>query len=288
MAGDNLTFTGVDGDSWGVGWTFTQGTGDINSNRGRMVTGTGGFDGRSAYYDTGLANVDLTIDLEIPTNDAQFPEIRLRFDSGNYDYLRLLFEPHNDVVYFHSYDADVQQGLLDSASFAVAANDIIHVRALMVGTDVKVRLWRNAESEPTTWLLEATTSFGLTNDQIMVRTVTSNLGVAITNYWDNLGFNSVITGTIAVTDGTDTSSIAGEEIIEGTIAVTDDDDVSAIDGELVIVGTITITDDDDRSSIHANRFGRQPVEMREAGPVFPAGRRRRYYNPSRNPVTGPG
>lgn len=182
---DPFTFAGQDGQPWGPGWTFTQGTGDINANRGRMVTGTGGFDGRSAYYTHGTVDADVRIDLEIPTNDAQFPEVRARFSTANFDYVRLLFEPHNDTVFLHSYDNDVQQVQLATGSFAVTAGDIAHIRIVSVGNDTKVRLWLNGASEPGTWNLEGTTAFGATNTSLMVRTVTSNLGVAITNYWDN-------------------------------------------------------------------------------------------------------
>lgn len=248
---DDFTFTGTDGSNWGSGWTFTQGTGDILTNRGRMVTGTGGFDGRSARYTTGLSDISLRIDVEIPTNDAQFPEVRLRYDSTNQDYVRLLFEPHNDTVYLHDYDNDVQQTLLDSASFAIAANDIVHIRAVMVGASILVRLWLNGDAEPTTWQVEGTTSFGQTNTQLMVRTVTSNLGVAITNYWDNLSYTTAVSGTSAVTLDNAASAITGDVTgpITGTIAVTLDDVTSSISGTEEMAGTISTTLADATSAI---------------------------------------
>jgi hypothetical protein len=183
---DDYLFTGADGSPWGAGWTTGGNVVDINSNRGRMVTTTGGFDGCFAYIDIGVADPTIKIDLTVPTNDAQFPEIRYRFDSGNYDYIRVLLEPHNDVVVVHDYDGDVQQTFLDSASFAISGGDVVHFRIAAVGTSHKVRLWKNSDPEPGDWQIEYTSSFGLTNDQLMVRTVTSNAGVAVTNYWDNL------------------------------------------------------------------------------------------------------
>jgi hypothetical protein len=446
---DAYTFTGTDGDSWNPLWTFTQGTGDILTNRGRMVTSTTNFDGRTAWIDTAQSNGTVQIDVEIPTSDAQFPEVRFRFDTGNFDYVRVLLEPHNDIAYLHPYDNDVQQTVLDSEAFTVSGGDTVHIKMVGSGNEVRVRLWLNADSEPTTYQLIGSTALGASNTQLMVRTVTSDLGVAVTNYWDNLvitgaGIDTVtgtiartdandtsaitgtesmsgtiavtdandtsaftgtlsMSGTIAVTDANDTSAITATESIPGTIAVTDANDTSAISGDHVagagsisltdaddvsaftgavstpsmtgtigvtdandtssitasqaipgtitvseqrdtsaitgtvvynpvgtsatidandtatltgstfpnptgtfaltdaadaasltgivanpVTGSITITEQPDRTSISAQRFGRQPVEVREAGPVFPAGRRRRYYNPSRNPVTGPG
>jgi hypothetical protein len=271
------TFTGTDGADWNPLWTFTQGTGDVLTNRGRMVTGTGAFSGVSAYIDTGQSDGTVRIDVEIPTNDAQFPEVRFRFDPGNYDYLRILLEPHNDVVRLHSYDNDVQQSLLDSETFAIAANDVVHIKMVGSGNEVRVRLWLNSDSEPSTYQLIGSSSLGASNTDLMVRTVTSNAGIAITNYWDNLSItsagidtatgtialtdandtsaitgtaiNTSVTGTIAVTDAADTSSITGTETFSGTIAVTDAADTSAITGTETFSGTIAVTDANDTSSI---------------------------------------
>ena len=204
---DDFTFTGTDGAAWGPGWTFVQGSGDILTNRGRMVTGTGAFDGDSAVYDTGLADAVVSIDVEIPTNDAQFPEVRFRFSDVNYDFIRLVLEPHNDLWYVHDFDNDVLQTLLANGSFAVAAGDVVHVKCMGVGTALFLRLWLNADPEPATWTATFTSSLGASNTQFMVRTVTSNLGVAVTNFWDNLAVSSPWVGTDATVTVTATSGL---------------------------------------------------------------------------------
>jgi hypothetical protein len=180
------TFTATDGSSWSADWTFPQGSGDIQGNRGRMVTGTGPFDGDSAQINVDLADVQVGISVEIPTNDAQFPEIRFRFSDVNFDYIRLLFEPHNDLYLIHDYDNDVQTSLLASGSYTIVAGDVVYIRMEGEGSTVRFRFWKNAEQEPSTWTATATSTLGQTNTLLMVRTVTSNLGVAVTNFWDNL------------------------------------------------------------------------------------------------------
>jgi len=447
---DNFTFTGTDGASWGTGWTFTQGSGDILTDRGRMVTGTSAFAGVSAWIDTTLADVTVAIDLEMPTDDAQFPEVRFRFNTGNFDYLRLLFEPHNDIYTVHDYDNDVQQTLLASGSFAFAANDIAHIEFTAVGNNVQLRLWKNAESRPHDATKTFSSSFGATNTQLMVRTVTSNLSVAITNYWDNLSVTAAtvldpgsplspdghtrarrhaaqrplippssqhwiqqrgpqrahnftiapdtVTGTIAATDQNDTTAFAGTQIdgstpdgtalfrlgrlrphirptphlvqqrtcqrarqfiilpdtISGTISVTDQNDTTAFAGtqtdnaipesqlaarriarqrpfiptprhlvqhrlphrhrqfvipfvitgvidvtdqadtaaiagdiEILIAGIIAATDGADHMFIQAQRYGKEPDAQRRPTIIFRGRSNRMYYDPNKNPVTGP-
>jgi hypothetical protein len=237
----DFTFTGADTSSWGSGWTFTQGTGDILTNRGRMVTGTGGFDGRSAWYNHGTVDVNVRIDLEIPTNDAQFPEVRARFSTSNYDYVRLLFEPHNDVVRLHSYDNDVQIASLDSATFAVAGGDVVHIRIVSVGDDTKVRLWRNTDPEPGTWDLEGTTTLGATNTSLMVRTVTSNLGVAVTNYWDNFSYVATTTFPSPISQSDTGSGADAQTVDQGGLAINQSDTGSGADTE-TSAAALTVTE----------------------------------------------
>lgn len=263
-ATDDFTFTGVDGAAWGPGWTFVQGSGDILTNRGRMVTGTGAFDGDSAVYTTGIADAVVSIDVEIPTNDAQFPEVRFRYSDVNFDYIRLVLEPHNDLWYVHDFDNDVQQTLLANGGLTVAANDVVHIKLMGVGTALYLRLWLNADPEPTTWTATFTSSFGTTNTQVMVRTVTSNLGVAITNYWDNFAFATAVTGTVAVTDGADTSSIAGIETFSGTIAVGETADSPSISGTETFSGTIGATEAADTSSISGTADAANTIAATEA------------------------
>lgn len=119
-----------------------------------------------------------------------------------------------------------------------------------------------------------------------------------------------VDGTTATTDAADTPAFTGSVTVPGTTATTDADDVFAGTGTapLWASGTITTTDetdsfvglvadmfgaahmvdgDTDSAYIFVNRYGGAPTVRREDGPVFLNRRRRRYYNPSHNPVTGP-
>jgi len=258
---NDFTFTGSDGAAWGSGWTFTVGSGDILTNRGRMVTGTGGFDGRSAYIDVGIPDISATIDVEIPTNDAQFPEVRFRFDPVNFDYVRFLMEPHNDTWTLHSYDNDVQTALLASGSFTVVGGDIVHIKLVGLGTAVSVKLWKNADPEPGTVNGSGTTSLGQTNTKLMVRTVTSNLGVAVTNYWDNL----VLAPAFSVTTltgfwGLAVSLVAGvsfSELFTGTNGAAWDSDWTLVTNG----GTIDIQSNRGRMVTAATAFFETNAEL---------------------------
>lgn len=102
-----------------------------------------------------------------------------------------------------------------------------------------------------------------------------------------------ITGTIAVTDATDTFAGSATETINGTIATIDADDPMAATGTAStpipdVTGVLAIVDDDDQLYIGANRFGGGPTPIQPHGPQFRSSRmRRRYYDPAQNPITGP-
>ncbi len=135
-----------------------------------------------------------------------------------------------------------------------------------------------------------------------------------TDRWMSLGATyeqSIVnvTGTTATTDATDTFAGTGTETIGGTTTTTDAADTFAgtgtaplwASGSMAVTddtdtfiglvadmyGTAHVVDDDDRARIVVNRYGGAPTVRREDGPEFMNRRRRRYYNPSRNPVTGP-
>lgn len=197
--GDPYTFTAADGSLWSPRWTFAVGSGDIQGNRGRMVTGTGAFDGDAAFIDVGAADGDISVDVEIPTVNAQFSEVRYRFSNVNYDFIRLVLEPHNDIWYIHDFDNDVQQTLRANGSFPFEPGDVVHIKFNGAGSTAQFKLWKNDDREPSAWTASFTTTLGQTNTQFMVRTVTSNLGVAITNFWDNLQVPTAGTATASAT-----------------------------------------------------------------------------------------
>lgn len=103
-----------------------------------------------------------------------------------------------------------------------------------------------------------------------------------------------ITGVLGVTEAADAlADFDGTHTpptITGTLGATEAADAMSVAITVAnpVLGTLGIVESPDALRIHANRFGKQPTEVPEAGPIFMNGRpRRRYYNPSRNPVTGP-
>lgn len=98
------------------------------------------------------------------------------------------------------------------------------------------------------------------------------------------------TGTIGLTEASDTGALAGTliENATGTAALIELADTVAFSGVVAnpVTGTIGAIEVTDIGYVGAQRFGKGRVEVRSAGPIFRSSRaRRRYYDPTQNPVT---
>lgn len=118
------------------------------------------------------------------------------------------------------------------------------------------------------------------------RALTDDELVAITA--SPLGFEGGdVTGTITATLANLTSTITGTETIAGTVAATLTDLTSTFSDAVDVTGTIAATLDPLVSHLRGERRGKVPDEIRRPGPVFrDTRRRRRYYDPNRNPAIG--
>lgn len=215
---------------------------------------------------------------------------------------------------YHSSSTSGSSGAFDNAhlleSLPSLTGDTLVIGVLLGYTDALT-------AGPSGW----TTLYGPTDgilyawsDEVTGALADADLTPLDTDRWVSvtIGYEATIvnvTGTIAVTDANDTPTMSGTVTIPGTIAVTDDTDTFAGTGTAPnwVAGTIDVTDesdtfiglyadaygpahmvdDDDEALIVVNRFGGAPTVRRETGPVFLNRRRRQYFNPSRNPVTGP-
>jgi len=77
--------------------------------------------------------------------------------------------------------------------------------------------------------------------------------------------------------------------ITATMAVTQDAQTGVLTAVAYenVTGTIAVVQGAQRSNIQVQRFGGVSQDRIEPGPVFPGRTRRRYFNASKNPVTGP-
>jgi len=79
----------------------------------------------------------------------------------------------------------------------------------------------------------------------------------------------------------------GTPPVTATLSATQTNQTSTITAAVTITGTIAVVQGDQSCTIHAQRFGGVSQDRIEPGPVFPGRTRRRYFNASKNPVTGP-
>lgn len=156
-------FTGTNGDAWNATrWpTVSGGTGgtvDIQSNKGRMQTGTVQWDLCQAIpQDVIPDDFGATGSFTITSATETYPFLIYRCNATGNDYFQLTWLAPSDVVAIERRDNFVPT-TMDSAALAVADGDTIHWRLLVVGSDHKLRCWLNGASEPGTWTLEFTDS----------------------------------------------------------------------------------------------------------------------------------
>ena len=157
------TWTGTNGAAWNsTRWpTVSGGTGgtvDIQSNKGRMQTGTVQWDLCQAIpQDVIPDDFEVTGSVTITSATETYPFLIYRCNSTGNNYFQLTWLAPSDVVAIERRDNFVPT-TMDSDTLAVADGDTIHWRLRVVGSDHKLRCWVNGASEPGTWLLEFTDS----------------------------------------------------------------------------------------------------------------------------------
>ena len=127
--------------------------------------------------------------------------------------------------------------------------------------------------------------------------VTATMAVTQTDQTSTITATHVAnpTGSIAVTQTNQTSTITATHTpppVTATLTGTQTAQTSTITADSAaayenVTGTIAVVQGDQRCDIHAQRFGGVSQDRIEPGPVFPGRTRRRYFNASKNPVTGP-
>jgi hypothetical protein len=197
------TFTGSDGAAWPSGnWTtaYNTGTGSsatIQSNQGRMVTGTSGSFATVLAVKGNESAVDSEFYGEFIYAGNAYASITLRgghsSSAVNNGYqLRI---PQG--VSFQLYRADTGASLADvSGSFSTGTT--YKVRFQVIGTAIKAKYWTGA-SEPGTWNIEVTNSAISSSGPAILDVVRTSVNTNI--QWDNITFSN-LDAPVAKTDST--------------------------------------------------------------------------------------
>lgn len=164
------TWTGADGADWPAQWTANTGTGtgqgsDINSNRGRMQSGTTAFGSSRRRLNAALSATDIEILVSVTTSTQaeQYPAVGFRSTTGvqgNFQtsgYVVALLPAANPSLKLMSIAAGGSQTDLNTAAKVLAAGKW-WIRINCVGSALKARVWADGGAEPGTWDLNATSS----------------------------------------------------------------------------------------------------------------------------------
>lgn len=153
-------FTGTNNDPWNPVWFNQTGSAgwdiDINSNRGRLVTGTlGGYaDYTTAVREHFQSDVDITVLARYTTITECYPRIYFRADqSGNRYFVQM--EPawgYVRIIRDDAYSGTIIKTV--TTGFSPTLNSSFRFRILAYGTLIKVKWWADGGSEPGTWNME--------------------------------------------------------------------------------------------------------------------------------------
>jgi hypothetical protein len=196
------TYTRTVTGGWGTadtGQTYTV-IGDVASNY--LVTGGAGHHNgavENVFYNSvmNIGSPDCDYRVSFRTNkltagNAQVIELSGRFtDIQNMYGMRVLIQQTTQLI-----DVDLRkrvanvQTVLDTASTGIThvANTLYRGRLQLTGTTLRAKFWLAANSEPTTWTLEATDSSLVTGNNIALRSMvpTGTTNEPILYSFDNL------------------------------------------------------------------------------------------------------
>lgn len=194
------TWTGADGTNWTAsGWGISSGTYDINSNRGRLVTGTTLYSTAYANRNVSIRNGVFTFDCTIADTNTYAQFQFCRSYSGLDDHFQIAWQPQYSEVFLKDRISDSQERTIASTnSYTQSIGDVLHFKVLVLGSIVKVRLWKNAETEPSTWLLEGTSDLSASGTSVALATSTTVAGLSSTVYFDNFAFAPFRGGSKAI------------------------------------------------------------------------------------------
>jgi hypothetical protein len=174
---------------------------DVEGEMGRMVAGTG----NAVYVNAGsYPLVQDDIDFRFDWTVSGIAKLRALFRAsstlGGYS---LLLDANADTATLHKRTSGFVDSALTSgtqtAGFTIDATDVVHVRIRAEGSTHKVRVWKNADPEPSTWLLDAVDATHSGSTQRRVGFHWENIGAgAVTAHVDDIVVEAppVVTATV--------------------------------------------------------------------------------------------
>lgn len=155
------TWTGTNGAGWAAGWTINpSGAATIQSNRGRLTAGAGGY--ASAWWGGVNAVTDFNLTVNFKATGGQvFVGVGAAATAwsspDNGHYARIDVDSSTSLGY-----ASVRRGGTELAfAFSGATADATNgwsVRMQRSGNTVRIKLWTAGGTEPGTWLIDTTDS----------------------------------------------------------------------------------------------------------------------------------
>lgn len=190
---------GTDGAAWPAQWTASAPNGglhDIQSNKGRQLTGTGG--GYTDYCRALLADVvaadfDITVDVDLVGTIEAYTSLHFRSDgvwngndSTNNGWRVFFAQGGSQFWHVGHWSGGGGETNLTGDQARTTHDTTQHIRVQCAGSAVKVKLWADAEPEPGTWTFETTDA---THASLTRMAVTVHGGADAgqkTVRWDNL------------------------------------------------------------------------------------------------------
>lgn len=154
-----ITFTGSNGDPWPselvAGTTATGSTATIQSNMGRMVTGTTngpmGTPAISRRTTNSVADSVLTGTFKYTSTTAFIHAyLRAGTDCSTTGYILAIAPQFNDWTFFKRVSG-TQTQIGSGISLTGAANTLFKFKFEVVGTTVRAKVWLATDSEPASW-----------------------------------------------------------------------------------------------------------------------------------------
>lgn len=145
-------WTGTTGAAWPAAWTVPSGTATIQTNVGRMVTGT------TAYVEargtrTGPDAGDLRVKFRFTLTGERYAIVYFRHTTTSNTYRA---QVNNTGINIVRMVGGVATTIAATVAFTTAINTWYWMRVRWEGSDLRAKVWADGGTEPGTWQVSAT------------------------------------------------------------------------------------------------------------------------------------
>ncbi len=223
----SYNWTGTNGSAW-TNWTTVSGTVNVQTNQGRELTAATAYAVAAAYYNNPLPqNYDLRVDATVTTATATeyYGAVNVRAGLTTFTDMMQNSSWHlrwvgiSGAGWIEAYRIDgagVPFFLGSGAGVGFNIGSVLHLHVALSGQNLKVRYWKNAETEPSTWAIDVTDASAPTGTGMSLAVRNGNDVAADDWRWDNLSVTSTfVAGSLARTLGNATVAAAGNHASVG-------------------------------------------------------------------------